>query len=50
MKWSIEYSKRAFEFIKKHNIEDGIRDSLKDFILKITGATINIDIVKLKGQ
>ncbi|MBF0466428.1 MAG: hypothetical protein HQK88_15000 [Nitrospirae bacterium] len=50
MKWSIEYSKRASEFIKEHSIEDGIRDSIKDFILKITGTPTNIDIVKLKGQ
>ncbi|MBF0519645.1 MAG: type II toxin-antitoxin system RelE/ParE family toxin [Nitrospirae bacterium] len=35
MKWSIEYSKRAVEFIKEHSIEDGIRGSI---------------IVKLKGQ
>ncbi|MBI4848578.1 MAG: hypothetical protein HY808_08415 [Nitrospirae bacterium] len=50
MKWDIEYSKRANDFIDEHKIRDKTRDSIKDFILKITGANINIDAKKLKGE
>ena len=50
MKWSIEYSKRANAFIEEHGIRDKVRDSIIGFILRITGANINIDIKKLKGE
>lgn len=50
MKWGIEYSKRANDFIDEHKIRDKTRDSIKDIILKITGANINIDVKKLRGE
>lgn len=50
MKWDIEYSKRANDFIEGHGIKDKVRESVKNFILKITGTNINIDIKKLKGE
>ena len=50
MKWIVEYSKRADSFIEEHNIENKVRDSIRDFILRITGSPINIDVRKLKGQ
>ena len=34
----------------EHRIEDKIRNSITDFIRKISGAKINIDIKKLKGE
>jgi mRNA-degrading endonuclease RelE of RelBE toxin-antitoxin system len=49
MKWAIEYSKRANDFIEEQGIQDKVRGSIKDFLLKITGSNINIDIKKLKG-
>ncbi len=50
MKWAVEYSKRADSFIEKHGIRNKIRDSIKDFVLRITGSNINIDAKKLKGE
>jgi len=50
MKWSVEYSKRAVSFIKEYDIEDKVRDSVRDFILKVTGAPVNIDVKKMKGE
>ena len=50
MKWSIEYSKRANDFIEEHGIKDKIKDSINGFILRITGSNINIDVKKLKGE
>ena len=49
MKWNIEYSKRARDFIEEHGIRDKVRDSVNGFILRITGSNINIDVKKLKG-
>ena len=49
MKWSVEYSKRAYGFIEEQGIQEKVRTSLKDFILKISGSNINIDAKKLKG-
>ncbi|MBI1811686.1 MAG: hypothetical protein HY035_09840 [Nitrospirae bacterium] len=50
MNWNIEYSKRADDFIEEHGIKDVVRESIKNFILKITGLNINIDVKKLKGE
>jgi mRNA interferase RelE/StbE len=50
MNWDIEYSKRANDFIDEHRIREKVRDSIKNFILKITGSNINIDVKKLKGE
>lgn len=48
--WNIEYSRRANDFIDEHGIREKVRDSIKNFILKITGSNINIDVKKLKGE
>lgn len=50
MKWNVEYSKRANAFIEEHRIEAKVRESIRDFILKIAGSSINIDVKKLKGE
>ncbi|MBI5057514.1 MAG: hypothetical protein HZB61_12950 [Nitrospirae bacterium] len=50
MNWDIEYSKRANDFIEEQGIRDKVRASIKDFILRITGLNINIDVKKLKGE
>jgi len=50
MSWKIEYSKRADDFSEEHSIKDTVRESIKNFILKITGLNINIDVKKLKGE
>ncbi len=50
MNWNIEYSKRADDFVGEHGIREKVRESIKSFILKITGSNINLDIKKLKGE
>lgn len=50
MSWNIEYSKRANDFIEEHGMSDKIRESIKNFILRITGSNSNIDVKKLKGE
>ena len=50
MSWTIEYSKRSNTFIEDHGIRDKVRDSIRNFILRITGLNINIDARKLKGE
>lgn len=50
MKWDIEYSKRADNFIEEQEIGDKVKESIRDFILKISGLNINIDVKKLKGE
>ena len=46
MKWAIEYSKRANDFIEEQEIHDKVRVSIRDLILKISGSNINIDVKK----
>jgi mRNA interferase RelE/StbE len=50
MSWDIEYSKRANDFVEEQRIRDKVTASIKDFILRITGLNINIDVKKLKGE
>ena len=50
MNWNIEYSKRANDFIEEHGIRERVRESIKNFILKITGLNINIDVKIVKGR
>lgn len=50
MKWKIEYSKRANTFIEEQDIRDKIRDPIRNFILRITGKSINVDAKRLKGN
>ncbi len=50
MKWTVEYSKRAGSFIEEHGIETKVSNSVRDFILRVSGSTINIDVKKLKGE
>ncbi len=42
MRWQIDYSRRARDFIEEHRIEDIVREAIKNFILKITGSNLNI--------
>jgi hypothetical protein len=50
MKWNIEYSKRANDFIDEHGIRDKVKYFIKGFILRVTVSNINIDVKKLKGE
>jgi mRNA interferase RelE/StbE len=50
MTWHVAYSKRADSFIKEQGIQTTVRELVRDFILKITGAPGNVDVRKLKGD
>jgi len=50
MKWSIEYSRHADKFIEKEDIRVTVREQIKDFLKKMRGERINIDVKKLKGK
>jgi mRNA interferase RelE/StbE len=50
MKWTIHYSKEAKKFMEEHNIVYEIREELKNFLRKLKGENVNIDIRKLKGN
>ena len=50
MIWNVEYSKRAHSFIEEHGMRDKVKESIKNFILRITGSNINIDVKKLNGE
>ncbi|MEK6599727.1 MAG: hypothetical protein AABY52_05245 [Deltaproteobacteria bacterium] len=50
MSWNVEYSKRANNFIEEHGMRDKVKESIKNFILRITGSNINIDVKKLNGE
>jgi hypothetical protein len=50
MKWTIEYSRRANDFIEEQDIQDKVTSSLKDFILRMSGSNINIDVKNIEGR
>jgi len=50
MKWTINYSKEAKKFMEELNIAYEIREELKNFLRKLKGENVNIDIRKLKGN
>jgi mRNA interferase RelE/StbE len=51
MTWSIEYSKDADNFLKKHrHIDDVLIGEIKKLIHKLNGETVNIKFKKLTGD
>ena len=50
MKWQIDYSKSAKNFMDEQHLGDKVRELLKNLVLKTCGETINIDLKKLKGE
>jgi len=50
MKWKIEYSKNALEFIREYKIHDQIKNEIKKFLLKLKGEKVNVDLKKLTGE
>jgi hypothetical protein len=44
MKWTIHYSKEAKKFMEEHNIVYEIREELKNFLRKLRGEKINVDV------
>ncbi len=50
MKWDIQYSRDADQFIDKQNIRAEVREQLEFFLRKMKGEPINVDVKKLKGE
>ena len=44
MKWTIHYSKETKKFMEEHNIVYEIREELKNFLRKLRGEKINVDV------
>jgi mRNA interferase RelE/StbE len=50
MKWHIQYSRDADQFIDRQKIRDDVREQLEFFLRKMKGEQINVDVRKLKGE
>jgi len=50
MTWGIDYSKDAYKFIQKNELEDDVSGELKKFLLRLKGIDVNIDLKKLVGD
>jgi len=50
MTWGIDYSKDAYKFIQKNELEDDVSGELKKFLLRLKGIGVNIDLKKLVGD
>jgi len=49
MKWEINYSRDAENFLKKEDIRDDVRTDLIRFLRRMKGEKSNVDVKKLKG-
>ena len=50
MKWEISYSHDARKFLDRESSHRQIKNELINFLKKIEGENINIDVKKLKGS
>jgi len=50
MTWGIDYSKDAYKFIQKNELEDDVYGELNKFLLRLKGIDVNIDLKKLVGD
>lgn len=50
MTWTIEYSRDADRFIQVEGIQGEVNKQIQDFLKKLMGESINIDVKKLKGE
>jgi len=50
MKWKVEYSKEAKEFIDEQDIWSEVRSGIRKFLQGMKGKNINIDLKKLAGN
>ncbi len=50
MKWTVEYSADAVEFIDREDLSGQVSEQIALFLKKIRGQTVNIDAKKLKGK
>jgi len=50
LNWKIEYSKQALKFSKKHKLLSEVGNEIKNFLQRINGKTIPLDVKQLKGN
>lgn len=50
MKWDIEYSRHADKFIKREDISLEVRELIENFLKKMRGEPISVDVKKLRGK
>ena len=50
MKWTIEYSREADQFIQTEGIQGEVQRQIEGFLRKLRGESVNIDAKKLKGE
>jgi len=50
MKWEISYSHDAGKFLDKESFHRQIKNELINFLKRIEGENINVDVKKLKGS
>lgn len=50
MKWTVNYSNTAAQFIEKHNIHEDIGHEIKKLLVRVKGEFINVDLRKLTGK
>ncbi len=50
MKWKVEYSADAVEFMDREDLSGQVREQIALFLKKMRGQTVNIDAKKLKGK
>lgn len=50
MKWTVEYSADAVEFIDREDLSGQVREQIALFLKRMRGQAVNIDAKKLKGK
>ncbi|MGA7877953.1 MAG: hypothetical protein WCA08_20010 [Desulfoferrobacter sp.] len=50
MKWTVEYSADAVEFIDREDLSGQVREQIALFLKKMRGQAVNLDAKKLKGK
>ena len=50
MSWKVDYSTQAQKFrLKNPQLAEAIKDALRNFVKKLGGETVSLDVKKMKG-
>jgi len=50
MKWTVEYSADAVEFVDREDLSGQVSEQIALFLKRMRGQAVNIDAKKLKGK
>jgi mRNA-degrading endonuclease RelE of RelBE toxin-antitoxin system len=50
MKWEIGFSREAEKFLKRENIRPDAIAEIKNFLRRLKGEPVSVDVKKLKGE